>query len=71
MFLFFFRSRSYFTIDGQSVCLGVEPTLGLATRYYFLSQCYCLKVAGFFFLSFCGGAISDESFVCVFLAARS
>jgi hypothetical protein len=34
------RSRSYFTTDGRSVsqsaCLGVEPTLGLVTRYYFL-----------------------------------
>jgi hypothetical protein len=36
------RSRSYFTTDSQSVCLGVEPTLGLATRYYFLLlSCLC------------------------------
>jgi hypothetical protein len=27
----------------QSVCLGVEPTLGLLSRYYFLSECCCLK----------------------------
>jgi hypothetical protein len=27
--------------EGQSVCRGVEPTLGLVTRYYFLF----LKVA--------------------------
>jgi hypothetical protein len=28
----------------QTVCLGVEPTLRLATRYYFLSEYCCLKV---------------------------
>jgi hypothetical protein len=28
----------------QSVCLGVEPALGLAARYYFLSEGFCLKV---------------------------
>jgi hypothetical protein len=27
----------------QSVCLGVEPTLGLVTRYYFLSEGCCLS----------------------------
>jgi hypothetical protein len=26
----------------QSVCFGVEPTLGLATRYYLLSEGCCL-----------------------------
>jgi hypothetical protein len=26
----------------QSVCLGVKPTLGLVTRYYYLSQGCCL-----------------------------
>jgi hypothetical protein len=36
---------------GQSVCLGVEPALGLVTRYF-----YCLKVA---VLSL-WGALSDE-----------
>jgi hypothetical protein len=25
----------------QSVCLGVEPRLGLMTRYYFLNESYC------------------------------
>jgi hypothetical protein len=35
---------------GQSVCLGVEPTLGLATRYYFLSEGCWLKVQS----CFCG-----------------
>jgi hypothetical protein len=31
--------RNYFTTDGQSVhSVGVEPTLGLVTRYYFLSE---------------------------------
>jgi hypothetical protein len=50
------KSQSYFTTDSQSVCLGFEPTLGLATRYYFLSECCCLKFA---VLSLCG-ALSDE-----------
>jgi hypothetical protein len=40
----------------QSVCLGVEPTLRLVTRYYFLLEGYCLKVAVLFLL----GALSDE-----------
>jgi hypothetical protein len=50
------RSRSYFTSDSQSVCLGAEPTLGLVTRYYFLSEGCCLKAA---VLSL-WGALSDE-----------
>jgi hypothetical protein len=50
------RSRSYFTTDGQSVCLGVEPTLGLVTRYYFLWEGCCLKIA----VLFLWGALSDE-----------
>jgi hypothetical protein len=29
-------SRSHVTTDGQSVCRGAEPTLGLVTRCYFL-----------------------------------
>jgi hypothetical protein len=33
--------------DSQSVCQGIEPTLGLVTRYYFLSEGCCLKVAVF------------------------
>jgi hypothetical protein len=28
----------------QSVCQGIEPTLGLVTRYYFLPE-GCLKIA--------------------------
>jgi hypothetical protein len=40
----------------QSVCIGVEPTLQLVTRYYFLSEHCCLKVAVFFLW----GALSDE-----------
>jgi hypothetical protein len=32
------------TTDGQSVCRGVEPTLGLVTRYSFLSEGCFLKV---------------------------
>jgi hypothetical protein len=27
------QSHSHITTDGQSVCLGVEPRLGLMTRY--------------------------------------
>jgi hypothetical protein len=52
--------RSYFTTDGQSVsqslCLGVEHPLGLATRYSFLSVCCCLKFAVLFLWS----ALSDK-----------
>jgi hypothetical protein len=40
----------------QSICLGVEPTLGLVTRYYFMSEGCCLKVA----VLFLWGALSDE-----------
>jgi hypothetical protein len=40
----------------QSLCQGFEPTLGLATRYYFLSEGCRLKVA---ILSL-WGALSDE-----------
>jgi hypothetical protein len=40
------RSRSYFTTDGQSVCLGVEPAPGLVIRYYFLSEGCCLVSVG-------------------------
>jgi hypothetical protein len=43
----------------QSVCLGVEPALELVTRYYFLSEGFCLKVA---VLSL-WGALSDERMV--------
>jgi hypothetical protein len=50
------RSRSYFTTDGQSVSLGVKPTLGLVTRYYFRSESCCLKVADLFLW----GALSYE-----------
>jgi hypothetical protein len=46
------QSQSYFTTDGQSVSLGVEPNLGLLTRDNF----FFLKVT---VLSF-GGALSDE-----------
>jgi hypothetical protein len=31
---------------GQSVCLGVKPTLGLVTIYYFLSESCCLDYVG-------------------------
>jgi hypothetical protein len=40
----------------HSVCQGIEPTLGLVTRYYFLSEGYFLKVT---VLSL-WGALSDE-----------
>jgi hypothetical protein len=40
----------------QSLCLGVEHTLGLVTRYYFLSKGFCLKVA----VLALWGAHSDE-----------
>jgi hypothetical protein len=40
----------------QSVCRGFEPTLRLVTRYYFLSEYCCLKVA---VLSL-WGSLSDE-----------
>jgi hypothetical protein len=40
----------------QSLCQGIEPTLGLVTRYYFLSEGCFLKFA---VLSL-WGALSDE-----------
>jgi hypothetical protein len=47
--------RSYFTTDGQSVSQSVSQyvlvsstLVGLATRYYFLSECCCLKFAVLF-----------------------
>jgi hypothetical protein len=49
-------ARSYFTTDSQSVCLGVQASLRLVTRYYFLSECCCLN---FVVLSL-WGALSDE-----------
>jgi hypothetical protein len=52
--------QSSLTRDGQSVsqsvCQGIEPTLKLVTRYYFLPEGCCLKVA---VLSL-WGALSDE-----------
>jgi hypothetical protein len=39
---------------------SVEPTLGLVTRYYFLSECFCLKFAVLFLWS----ALSDDRTVC-------
>jgi hypothetical protein len=35
------KGKSYLTVS-QSVCLGVEPCLGLMTRYYLLFDSYCL-----------------------------
>jgi hypothetical protein len=34
-------SQSHIATDGQSVCLGVEPRLGLLTRCFFLFDSYC------------------------------
>jgi hypothetical protein len=52
------EDRSYFTTDGQSVSnVFVSSILvGLATRYYFLSECCCMKFA----VLFLWGALSDE-----------
>jgi hypothetical protein len=53
------RSRSYFMTVSQSVCqyvLALSTLVGLATRYYFLSECYCLK----FVVLYPGGALSEE-----------
>jgi hypothetical protein len=57
------RSRSYFTTDSQSVSQSVSQyvllsstLVGLVTRYYFLSECCCLKFA----VLFLWGALSDE-----------
>jgi hypothetical protein len=41
---------------GQSACLGVKPTLGFVTKYYFLSESCCQKVV----VLFLWGALSDE-----------
>jgi hypothetical protein len=40
-------SRSHVTTDSQSVCQGIEPTLGLVTRYNLLSEGCFLKFAVF------------------------
>jgi hypothetical protein len=53
------RSRTRVTTDGQSVSqydLVSSTLVGLATRYYFLSECCCLKYADLFLW----GALSDE-----------
>jgi hypothetical protein len=49
-------SQSVSRSVSQSLRLGVEPTLGLVTRYYFLSEDICLKVA----VLFLRGALSDK-----------
>jgi hypothetical protein len=49
------------TVD-QSVCLGVESTLGLVARYCFLPEGCCLKVA----VLFLWGALSGESMILQF-----
>jgi hypothetical protein len=54
------RSRSYFTTDGQLVSQSVSQHVlmsrPLVTRYYFLSECCCLKIA----VLCLWGALSDE-----------
>jgi hypothetical protein len=50
------RSRSHVSTVSQSVCQGIEPTLGLVTRYYFLSEGCFLKVA----VLCLRGALSDD-----------
>jgi hypothetical protein len=47
--------RSYFTTDSQYVLVS-STLVGLATRYYFLSEYCCLKLAVLYLL----GALSDE-----------
>jgi hypothetical protein len=51
------QSQSYITTDSQSVCLGVEPNLGLLTRD--LTSLFCFLFLKVTVLSF-GGALSDE-----------
>jgi hypothetical protein len=46
-------SRSHITADDQSVCQGIDPTLGLATKYCFLCKGCFLKLSLW-------GALSDE-----------
>jgi hypothetical protein len=60
-----FEVRGYFTTDGRSVSqyVLVSSTLvGLVTRYYFLSECCCLK----FVVLFLWGALcrEDGSAIC-------
>jgi hypothetical protein len=40
------QSQSHIMTDGRSVCHGVEPTLGLVTGYYSLSERCCLVSVG-------------------------
>jgi hypothetical protein len=38
----------WLTVVSQSLCLGVKPTLGPVTRYYFMLDSFCMKVAALF-----------------------
>jgi hypothetical protein len=61
--VFFVQVRSYFTTDGQSVSqyVLVSSTLvGLATIYYLLSECCCLKLPSCFW----GGPSLTRGRVC-------
>jgi hypothetical protein len=54
-----YRSRSHFTTGGRSVSQHVlvsSTLVGLATRYYFVSECCCLKFA----ILFVWGVLSNE-----------
>jgi hypothetical protein len=53
-----YRSRDWLT-GGQSVCLGVEPTLELVTRYYFLSESCGLVSVGHSFWREDGSAVCN------------
>jgi hypothetical protein len=51
----------------QSICQDIEPTLGLVTRYYFLSEGCFLKVAALSLV----GALSDERSSAICLSQSS
>jgi hypothetical protein len=50
------KSKSKLLYDRLSVCLGVEHTLELVTRYYFLLERWCLKTA----ILFLWGSLSEK-----------
>jgi hypothetical protein len=57
------KSRYNWRSVSQSVCQGIEPTLGLVTRYYFLSEGCFLKVTVLFLWGALSNAKSGPSFV--------
>jgi hypothetical protein len=50
------KSELLYHLRAVSQYLGVEPSLGIVTRYYFLPECCSLKVA----VLFLWGTFSDE-----------